>query len=250
MSGHGSCLFVLALNLEGVPTRLLCRLFTFGGRTTGNLAHSKIYLTEDRIVVWTRTQTCDSGGFLDVKEKKGGNRNRKRRSEKKLFELPHTHTQRNSHRPRLPCSVILGKTKPATQCPGHPRRGPLRGFPTAESDDPQRHKYPRIPNRPLATMSSRTPTSPLGTSKPKSATYAGRCHCGAVQFSMKLSPPVEQGSVTSCNCSICRANGYLMVYPLDNNVVWERGGDGTCFFLSFPFFSLPFFFYSRTGASR
>ena len=75
------------------------------------------------------------------------------------------------------------------------------------------------------STSTSTPTSmSTSTSKPKSATYQGRCHCGAVQFSMKLSPPVEDGPVTKCNCSICRANGYLMVYPLESNVVWERGG--------------------------
>jgi len=40
---------------------------------------------------------------------------------------------------------------------------------------------------------------------------------------MKLSPPVEDGPVTSCNCSICYRNGYLMVYPLESNVTFQSG---------------------------
>jgi hypothetical protein len=44
-----------------------------------------------------------------------------------------------------------------------------------------------------------TPTSPT-IGKAKSQTYEGQCHCGKVKFSVKLSPPVEDGLVTSCNC--------------------------------------------------
>lgn len=68
-----------------------------------------------------------------------------------------------------------------------------------------------------------SPISP--TAKPKSKTYEGSCHCGKVKFSMKLSPPVEDGLVTSCNCSICGINGYLMVYPLESNITWHSGFD-------------------------
>jgi len=73
-------------------------------------------------------------------------------------------------------------------------------------------------------MSASSPTSPTG-SKPKAGTYDGSCHCGKVTFTMKMSPPVEDGKVTSCNCSICSANGYLMVYPLESNVTWHSGFD-------------------------
>ncbi|OQV03014.1 hypothetical protein CLAIMM_08115 isoform 2 [Cladophialophora immunda] len=45
------------------------------------------------------------------------------------------------------------------------------------------------------------------------------------RFTMKLSPPVEDGPVTSCNCSICAINGYLMVYPLESNITWLSGFD-------------------------
>ena len=45
------------------------------------------------------------------------------------------------------------------------------------------------------------------------------------RFTVKISPPVADGPVTSCNCSICTANGYLMVYPLESNVSWQSGKD-------------------------
>jgi len=36
----------------------------------------------------------------------------------------------------------------------------------------------------------------------------GSCHCGAVRFSLPAAP----GSVTDCNCSICRRLGALWAY--------------------------------------
>ncbi|EUC42644.1 hypothetical protein COCMIDRAFT_39327 [Bipolaris oryzae ATCC 44560] len=42
-------------------------------------------------------------------------------------------------------------------------------------------------------------------------TYAASCHCGIVQYSVLLSPPLPQCKVVSCNCSICTRNGYLLV---------------------------------------
>ncbi|KAI1614895.1 Mss4-like protein [Exophiala viscosa] len=69
---------------------------------------------------------------------------------------------------------------------------------------------------------SNTPVSPT---KPKSQTYDGQCHCGKIKFTVKLSPPIEDGPVTNCNCSICHTNGYLMVYPLDSNIDWISGFD-------------------------
>jgi len=68
-------------------------------------------------------------------------------------------------------------------------------------------------------------TSPISPTKPKSSTYEGSCHCGQVRFTVKVSPPVEDGLVTSCNCSICTTNGYLMVYPLETNITWHSGFD-------------------------
>lgn len=45
-----------------------------------------------------------------------------------------------------------------------------------------------------------------------SKVYDAGCHCGKISFSFKLSPPLEEGhKVLSCNCSICRRAGYLLV---------------------------------------
>ena len=38
-------------------------------------------------------------------------------------------------------------------------------------------------------------------------------------------PPLETIEVCSCNCSICEKNGYLNVYPLRENVVFQSGYD-------------------------
>lgn len=75
----------------------------------------------------------------------------------------------------------------------------------------------------MATATS--PTTPGGSTKPRSAVYTGGCHCGRIEFTVKLSPPVEEGPVTSCECSICHLNGYMMVYPLESNITWIRGKD-------------------------
>lgn len=45
----------------------------------------------------------------------------------------------------------------------------------------------------------------------RSEVYEAGCHCGKISFSMKLSPPLDEYKVLSCNCSICRRAGYLLV---------------------------------------
>ncbi len=37
-------------------------------------------------------------------------------------------------------------------------------------------------------------------------TYSGRCHCGAVTFTIDAPAPLE---VEACNCSICAMSGFL-----------------------------------------
>jgi hypothetical protein len=54
-------------------------------------------------------------------------------------------------------------------------------------------------------------------------TYSGNCHCGRVKFQLRLSPPFPDHEVCSCNCSICCRNGYILVYPLRNNVKFLGG---------------------------
>lgn len=61
--------------------------------------------------------------------------------------------------------------------------------------------------------------------------YDLHCHCGAVRYTMKMSPPLfkeeSQGKgvwkVTECDCSWCERNGQLAVHPLEENVTWTRG---------------------------
>ena len=54
-------------------------------------------------------------------------------------------------------------------------------------------------------------------------TYTGNCHCGQIKYEVTLSPPFPEHQVACCNCSICRRNGYLLVYPLRKNVKILRG---------------------------
>ena len=59
---------------------------------------------------------------------------------------------------------------------------------------------------------AKTPTSPL-VGKAKSQVYEGQCHCGKVKFSVKLSPPVEEGLVTSCNCMLFCISFFWHSFP-------------------------------------
>ena len=57
---------------------------------------------------------------------------------------------------------------------------------------------------------------------PELVEYEGMCHCTAVRFTAKV-PPVEANPVIRDNCSICSKNGYLMVYPKVDDVVFTQG---------------------------
>ncbi|KAJ5621523.1 hypothetical protein N7528_006306 [Penicillium herquei] len=57
----------------------------------------------------------------------------------------------------------------------------------------------------------------------ESSSHKGNCHCGAVRFSITLSPPLAKYPVNSCNCSICSKNGYLLVYPNTQDMKLESG---------------------------
>jgi hypothetical protein len=77
-------------------------------------------------------------------------------------------------------------------------------------------------NASITTMSdeAKTPTSPL-VGKAKSQVYEGQCHCGKVKFSVKLSPPVEEGLVTSCNCMCCCFSFCLFFFPSWCTIDWK-----------------------------
>lgn len=63
------------------------------------------------------------------------------------------------------------------------------------------------------------------------ATYDLHCHCGAVKYKMKISPPlyVEQTEgkaqcrPVDCDCSFCARNGLLNVHPLAEDVEFTQG---------------------------
>lgn len=59
----------------------------------------------------------------------------------------------------------------------------------------------------------------------ESSSHRGNCHCGAVRFNFTISPPLHEYPVNNCNCSICRKNGYLLVYPNTTDFTLESGQD-------------------------
>jgi hypothetical protein len=67
------------------------------------------------------------------------------------------------------------------------------------------------------------PTAP-SRDAPK-ATYKASCHCGAFNYTVTASPPLNDPSATviECNCSICTSNGYLFIYVPDDRVVFSKG---------------------------
>ena len=56
-----------------------------------------------------------------------------------------------------------------------------------------------------------------------SETYEGVCHCGTVQYTVTLDQPLTKQKVSSCNCSICLRNGYLLVYPNRDQLKMKSG---------------------------
>ena len=58
---------------------------------------------------------------------------------------------------------------------------------------------------------------------PELKTYKGNCHCGALNFSIKIP---ELTSVAECNCSICFRKGYKWVFPGVGCFTIEKG-DGS-----------------------
>lgn len=79
-------------------------------------------------------------------------------------------------------------------------------------------------------MSHTMDESDIDFFKPKSSsseseTYDANCHCGAVRFTVKLSPLLAQQKPVCCNCSICSKNGYMLVYPLRQDLVLTQGED-------------------------
>jgi len=52
--------------------------------------------------------------------------------------------------------------------------------------------------------------------------YEGKCHCGAVAFTVGADLPAE---ATRCNCSHCRAKGLVLTYQPAEAVTLTQGED-------------------------
>lgn len=67
------------------------------------------------------------------------------------------------------------------------------------------------------------------TSEPDSnqstETWNGSCHCGNVKFTLNLRGSLYEDNTTTCNCTICTRNGYLMIYPQHTDITWHSGKD-------------------------
>jgi|SRR5882762_4349573 len=68
--------------------------------------------------------------------------------------------------------------------------------------------------------------------------YAAKCHCGAVSFTVKV-PPLANHKVMSCNCSQCTRSAYLNVYPKPQDVTFHAGHD-----------TMKSYFYQNMGAFK
>ena len=63
------------------------------------------------------------------------------------------------------------------------------------------------------------------------ATYDLHCHCGAIRYTMKLSPPLyaeqtegkERCVAVECHCSSCQRHGYIAAHPLASDVEFTQG---------------------------
>lgn len=62
------------------------------------------------------------------------------------------------------------------------------------------------------------PSPPFPPPTGKYSDHKANCHCGALKFTFSISPPLDDYPVVECNCSICQRNGYLLVYPIKENL--------------------------------
>lgn len=77
--------------------------------------------------------------------------------------------------------------------------------------------------------------------------YPANCHCGQVIFTIAL-PDIRSSKIIRCNCSICTKNGYLLVYPKKEDVVFSAGEEILSSYL-FGNQKKPHRFCSRCGTS-
>ncbi|KAF3483128.1 uncharacterized protein GIQ15_02452 [Arthroderma uncinatum] len=66
----------------------------------------------------------------------------------------------------------------------------------------------------------------MADSPAEKKTYKGNCHCGNVRFTVSM-PALETLKPVRCSCSVCVKNGYLLVYPKIEDVVFTHGSMAT-----------------------
>lgn len=84
-------------------------------------------------------------------------------------------------------------------------------------------------------MSSDAPATPpdVPWTQPNGiyATYDMHCHCGAIRYTMRISPPLykeqtegkDQCVAVECNCSHCERKAIIGVHPLAKDVEFTQG---------------------------
>lgn len=78
-------------------------------------------------------------------------------------------------------------------------------------------------------MSSTSLPWPQPTSA--SASYSLQCHCAAIQFTIKLSPPLLESeakgegvyTAIECDCTHCETKGIVACHPKVGDLKWEKG---------------------------
>jgi hypothetical protein len=70
----------------------------------------------------------------------------------------------------------------------------------------------------------------VSTTATELISYPANCHCGAVKFTVRV-PSLTNHKVNSCNCSICDRNGYLLLYPAREEVIFHSGHDNLSSYL-------------------
>nr|POF05474.1 hypothetical protein CFP56_69500 [Quercus suber] len=83
-------------------------------------------------------------------------------------------------------------------------------------------------------------------------TYDANCHCGIIRYTVTLPEalsPEGPGKINQCNCSICSKNGYLLVYPKREDVVFLDGSEARLKSYSFGQKRTPNRFCPECGSS-
>ncbi|KAF7906550.1 hypothetical protein EAF00_000829 [Botryotinia globosa] len=83
---------------------------------------------------------------------------------------------------------------------------------------PQGQPEPKVVTRTYKPFSAEFFGRVEETSDEERTTHEGNCHCGAIAFTVTLKWPFPRYTVNSCTCSICTRNGYLLVYPMRQDV--------------------------------